>query len=309
MVACSPFGPAGEFAASRHGALTRSQAADHGLTEKVVRRLLRDGVVTEPVPGVLVAVGSPATWHQRLYVATLASRGAGVAGARSAAALHRADGYDPGPLELVVPGNRHIVVPGLVLRRGPFHEEDLCEVAGIHCTSIARTLCDVGSVDPLPKVKVAFEWAWRTGVSLTWIERTAERLLARRRPGPRMILDLVEQARRHGQPTDSALESKVEDVIASLPGVVRQFTVRRNDGTFVARVDFAVPHLRIAIEAHSRKHHFGIDAQIADADREADLLAEGWVVRYVTDAERRSPERLRASLLAMLDGRLRLLAS
>jgi very-short-patch-repair endonuclease len=308
MVACSPFGPAGEFAASRHGALTRSQAANHGLTDKVVRRLVRDGVVTEPVPGVLVVTGSPPTWHQRLYVATLASKGAGAAGARAAGALHCADGYGAGPLELLVPGNRHIALPDVVVRRGPFHEDDLCEVDGIHCTTIARTLVDLGSIDPLPKVKAAFEWAWRNGVSLTWIERTAERLLARRRPGPRMILGLVDQARRQGRPTESALESKVEDTIATLPGLVRQFDVRRADGTLVARVDFAIPHLKLAIEAHSRRHHFGFDAPTADAAREADLMSEGWSVRYVTDAERRAPDRLRASLLAMIDGRLRLLA-
>jgi very-short-patch-repair endonuclease len=215
------------------------------------------------------------------------------------------DGYPPGPLEVLAESNRHIDLPGVIVRTGPMPAADLCEVDGIRCTTIARTLVDLGSIDPLPRVKVAFEWAWRNGVSLTWIERTAERLRTPRRRGAYVALDLVARARRSERPTESALESKVEDVIGTLPGLVRQFVVRRDDGTFVARVDFAVPHARIAIEAHSRRHHFGFDAPEADAAREADLLAEGWVVRYVTDAERKSPERLRSSLLAMIDARTR----
>ena len=308
MVACSPFGPAGEFAASRHGALTRSQAASHGLSSKVIRRLLRDGLVREPVHGVLVAAGAPATWQQQLYIATLASRGAGVAGARSAAAMHGADGYEPGPLELLVAGHRRISVPGVVLRQGPFHDADLTTVDGIQCTGVARTLCDVASVDPLSRVKVAFEWAWRTGFSLTWIEQTAIRLDHPRRSGPRVIRELVREARVHARPTASALEVNVETTIVSLPGVVRQHAIRRADGTFVGRVDFAIPDLKIAIEAHSREHHFGIANEESDAQREIAMQAEGWIVRFVTDAQRRQPETLRASLLALVSARIGTLA-
>ena len=144
MVACSPFGPAGEFAASRHGTLLRSHAAIHGLTPKVVTRLLRDHVLTEPSPGVLVMVGSPCTWRQQLYVATLASKAAGVVAARSAAALHGIDGYT-----------------------------DIVVVDGIRTTNVARTLCDLGSVEPAARHRVAFEWAWRNGFSLTWMTQVA----------------------------------------------------------------------------------------------------------------------------------------
>jgi very-short-patch-repair endonuclease len=300
MIACSPFGPAGEFAASRHGAMTRSQAARQGLSNKVVRRLLRDGVIVEPVPGVLVAVGSPPTWRQRLYVATLASRSAGVAGARSAAALLGADDYRPGPLELLLPSGRHIDLDGVVLRTGPFYDEDVVEVDGIRCTGIARTLCDLGSIDPLPRVRLAFEWAWRTGSSLTWIEQTAARLDHPRRRGPRLLLALVDEARRHGRPTESALEVNVEAVICSLPGLVRQHVITRGDGTFLARVDFAIPDLKIAIEAHSRERHFGIGASASDDDREIALQSEGWIVRFVTEAHRRRPDTLRSSLVALI---------
>ena len=271
MVACSPFGPAGEFAASRHGALTRSQAADHGLTPKVVTRLLRDHVLTEPTPGVLVMVGSPGTWRQRLYVATLASKGAGVAAARSAAALHGIDGYT-----------------------------DIVVVDGIRTTNVARTLCDLGSGEPAARHRVAFEWAWRNGFSLTWMTQVAHELECARRPGPARLLALIEEARCHRRPTESALEARLSELLSAIPGVVRQFEVRRADGSFVARVDFAVPHAEVAVEGHSRRHHFGVDPETADADREDDLQAEGWIVRYVTDAQRRRPDALLSSLRQLI---------
>jgi hypothetical protein len=265
--------------------------------------LLRTGVVDEPVSGVLVATGSPATWRQELYIATLASNGAGVAAGRAAAALHGADGYLPGPLELLVVDSRHIAITGLVMHRGPMDAVDLHEVERIRCTGVARTLCDLGSIDPPEQVAIAFEWAWRTGVSLTWIEQTATRLDRARRTGPRLILAFVAAARKRERPTESALEAKVEAVITSLPGLVRQHVIRRADGTFLARVDFAIPDLKIAIEAHSRRWHFGSAASGADEEREIALQGEGWIVRYVTEAHRRSPEVLRSTLIALVAAR------
>lgn len=303
MFACSPFGPAGEFAASRHGALTRSQAASFGLSHKVIARLLRDGLIVEPVPGVLVAAGAPATWHQRLYVATLASSGAGVAGFRSAAALHHLDGFAPGPLELIVPTARRIAFPDLVVRRRSLDPSDITTVDVIRTTNIARTLVDLAGVVNEKALRIAFDAAWRSGASLTWIGSTAERLTSTGRSGPRAVLELVERARQHRTATDSALEVTVERALAGIPGLVRQHVVRRHDGSFVARVDFAIPALRIAIEAHSRRHHFGITTESADADRETALQAEGWIVRYVTAAQARDPHALRRSVEALVAAR------
>ena len=183
------------------------------------------------------------------------------------------------------------------------HRDDVVEVDGIRCTGIARTLCDLAASESPIQLKFAFEWAWRSGHSLTWIEQTAQRLNGPRSPGPKRVLALVQRAREQGHPTESALEVKVEEVIGSLPGIVRQHVISRRTGEFVARVDFAIPHLKIAIEAHSRERHFTTDAIDADGDREGEMQSEGWIVRFVTDAQRRRPDRLRTSLLALIAAR------
>lgn len=303
------FGPLGELAAARHGAFTRAQAASVGITRTVIDRHVRLGHLVEPVPGVFVVVGTPDTWMQRLTVATLASNDVGVAGMRSAAALHRFDGYRAGPLEIIVPNTRRIALPGVVARRRTLGPDDVLDVEGIRCTGVARTLCDVAGIDPLGRVRVAFESVWRSGHSLTWLESTAERLNGPRMVGPKRILRLVDQARRHGAPTGSALEVAVEQALLGIPGMVRQHEVRRGDGSFVARVDFAVPALKIAIEAHSRQFHFGPTAESADADREAALQAEGWIVRYITNEQRRNRAALVRSVRQLIDARRRHLAA
>lgn len=306
MVACAPWGAAGEFAASRHGALTRSQAAEKGISSNVVHRLLRDCVLIEPMPGVLVVVGSPPTWRQQVYVATLASRGAGVAGFRSAAALHPFDGYSSGPVELLLPSGRRQHLDGIVHHRGPMgpeHSLDFTEVDGIPCTGVARTLCDLGSVDSRERVRMAFESAWRNGYSLTWMRQTAERL---HRPGQRgtsVLLRLLDSVETRQSPTESALEVVVERALAGISGVVRQFSIFDPEGRFVARTDFAIPDLKIAIEAHSRRFHFGSERADHDSAREAVMQAEGWIVRYITAAQARNSRVLNRSIQALVAAR------
>ena len=218
------------------------------------------------------------------------------------------DEYDPGPLELLVPNRRRIELPGLVIRRGPMPASDIVEIDGIRATGIARTLCDIATIDPLPRVTAAFEWAWRRGVSLSWIERTADRLAAPNRRGPRVMLELVARARELRAPTESALELELERILERLPGLVRQHEVRRADGSFVARVDFAIPALKIAVEAHSRRFHDGFASASSDAAREAALHAEGWIVRFVTKAHLHHPTELEASLRSLVAARLDLMA-
>ncbi|MEY2400669.1 MAG: hypothetical protein QOJ08_780 [Ilumatobacteraceae bacterium] len=306
MVACAPWGAAGEFAASHHGALTRSQAAERGISKRVVERLLRDESIDEPAPGVLVVRGAPPTWRQRLYIATLAYNGAGVAGFRSPAGLHGLDGYGPGPIELLLPSGRRSRLEGVIHHRGPMgeaHSNDFTVVDGIPCTGVARTLCDIGSVDSRDMVKAAFESAWRNGYSLTWLRQTAERL---HRPGQRgtgVLLKLLDSAVSKAAPTESALESLLDRALDGIPGLVRQHSIFDSTGVFVARVDFAIPQLKIAIEAHSRRYHFGHDREEADAVREANVQAEGWIVRYVTKSQASRRSAVRSSVLALVQAR------
>ena len=71
-----------------------------------------------------------------------------------------------------------------------------------------------------------------------------------------MIFNLINQAEAHGRPTESAFEARVARYLQGIDGLVRQHQIFDLTGAFVARVDFAVPAARLAIEAHSRQFHF-----------------------------------------------------
>ena len=72
---------------------------------------------------------------------------------------------------------------------------------------------------------------------------------------------------------------------------------------FVARADFAVPDVRVAIEAHSRRFHFGKAAEESDEAREHAMTREGWEVIYVGSGQLKNPSRVRANMLAIIERR------
>jgi hypothetical protein len=84
---------------------------------------------------------------------------------------------------------------------------------------------------------------------------------------------------------------------AGLPLPVAQFRVFDEDG-FVARVDFAYPELRIAIE-YDGLWHGERQAFLSDRRRLNRLIAAGWVVLHVTAEEMRRPARLAARIRAL----------
>jgi very-short-patch-repair endonuclease len=267
-------------AATQHGLLTRSQALALGLDRRAVARRLRAGVLEEPFAGVLRLPG-PSTAPQAILAAVLAGGPGVVASHRAAAALHRLEGCDDGVLEVSSVG-RQVRLPGVVAHRvAVLPRADRHVVLGVRSTGLARTLADLGSVAPETTVRRPFDDARRRGASVVWLRRTATRLHRPGQHGTRVLLDLLEEATRPA--SESWFEYLVERCLRSprLPPIERQWTVRDARGRFVARLDLAMPSIRLGVEAHSRRFHFGPAAEAADERRDLQLAAIGWEVLYV----------------------------
>jgi very-short-patch-repair endonuclease len=84
--------------------------------------------------------------------------------------------------------------------------------------------------------------------------------------------------------TGSALEDRFVRLIvrAKLPEPVRQFEVRDDQGRFIARLDFAYPAARIAIEIDGFAFHSGRRAWQKDLVRQNALVDARWVVLRFT---------------------------
>jgi hypothetical protein len=67
----------------------------------------------------------------------------------------------------------------------------------------------------------------------------------------------------------------------ALPPRVLQCPILDGHGRIVARTDVGFPSVRLGVEAHSRKFHFGPDAEHFDEDRDIAATRCGWELMYL----------------------------
>lgn len=246
----------------------------------------RSGWLDEPYPGVLTFTGAEPTWQQRLRVATFASGSDAIASHRAAARLHRLDGFaESNEIEISVGrGSRWRHGPPVIAHHVVRLERcDEFVIDGIPCTGLARTLADLGSVVSRTDVRRALIDARRRHVSLRWLHTTVERL---HRPGQRgtgVLMRELSSIPTEGRVTESWFEELIAEIVSdpSLPDIERQYELRRDDGTFVARIEVAIPSVRLGLEAHSRRFHFGPDAEALDEQRDLAAATCGWELVYL----------------------------
>jgi hypothetical protein len=289
----------GEFAASRYGVVTITQAAALDISAASIGRLIRDGALERVRPGVFRFTASPPTWRQTLMGATI--DGHAVARTLSAAAVHSLDGFTeppPAPEILCEHGTSVRCAGALVARTRAFDPADLTVVDGIACTTIARTIIDLAPSVGADGLTRLLDDAQRRRVSLQWITARANELAARGRRGPREVLDAVQRRADGYRPPDSWFERLLAASLRSpiLVGLVRQFELCDRRGRFVARFDLALPVVRLGIEGHSRSFHLGESAERYDEDRDIRTAKVGWDIHYLGFGATRSPERACADL-------------
>ncbi|MCI3948493.1 MAG: hypothetical protein K0R11_427 [Acidimicrobiales bacterium] len=251
-----------ELAAGQHGLVTRAQAMEEGLSRVGIRERLRGGRLRALHPGVYVVGGAPDTWHQRMLGGCLAAGGLAVASHRSAARLWGLLGEDAlVELSVLRPKGPHPA--GVVWHRS----RDLVPAhttvrQGVPVTNPMRTLVDLGAV------------------VRPWI---------------------VEDALDRGlsTPPDGLLEPRMARLLRDhdLPPAVFQHVV---PGTG-ARVDFAYPTAKLAIEVDGYEVHGTRKAFDADRDRQNRLVVAGWdVIRFMWTQVVRHPSSVAATLRGAL---------
>ncbi len=202
MASSVSLGAVGDVAASHHGATTRRQAAELGLSAHAVTTLIRRGVLDEPAPGLLVVRGSVASPERLLTAASLLAAPHGLVADTSAAWVHRLDGFDRPPTRarVVVPKGTRVAVGSLPIgvreTRAGIDPRDVVTVGPIRATGLARTICDIAATSDVRMVERLIDDFERRGRSLAWLEQTARRLQSRGRSGPRLVLAEIEARRR-----------------------------------------------------------------------------------------------------------------
>jgi very-short-patch-repair endonuclease len=239
-------------------------------------------------------------------MAAVMSGGAGaLASHLSAAALWELDGMRPGPVEISVKTGKRIV--GAQVHRRLETDDPLVVVRqGISSTGIERTLLDIASLVSPARAGLALDDALRRDLV------TVDRLRAlvegqpKGRPGTRALTQLLlERDSRDGR-MESRLEAKMLRLLrrSGLELPIPQYEVRTGD-LLVARVDFAYPAQRIAIETDGYRWHGGPERWKKDMRRENRLKLLGWtVLRFSWEDVHSRPEAVVGQVRAALGGQL-----
>lgn len=200
------------------------------------------------------------------------------------------------PVEVVLPaGIRWHPGPGVIVRTATT-TGDVVADGVLRYTDRTRTALDLARRGHLDDAVVLLDRLVQYRVAFLDDVRRAAAALPRCRGSA--------QARTVAALADGLAESPPETRLrllirrAGLPAPVAQYTVRA-DGRFVARVDFAYPEQRLAIEYDGAWH--GERLQVTkDRDRFNRLFAAGWRIIFVTAADMHRPDTITARILSVL---------
>ena len=269
------------IAERHHGIFAQHHLADLRVPDHVREHRLASGRWTLVHDGVYRIVGTPLEWRGRVLAACWAGGTRALASHRTGAELRGLPGGSIEPIEITCPRWRRARHDGLVVHESlAFPDGDIDSVDGIPTTTVTRTLFDLASVVRVSVLDLAIENALRRSLTtVRELEHTLAVLGRRGRGGTQQFREAVELHQPGRILTESDAEHRLLRILEhhGFPTPVAQHEIRGTDGRLVARVDFAYPDLKIAIEYDSYAHHLGRDALVRDGMRRNTIVALGWL--------------------------------
>lgn len=296
------------LACVQHGAVSRAQLRDLGVSVGAIRWAVGAGELIQRASAVYVVAGSPHTWRQDLMVAVLDAGPGACVSHRAAAILHGIARRGMAEvLEITSPRERSHQSDGVIVHR-PLDldwKRDVVVIDGIPCTGPLRTLIDYGVSESWLEVWDAIERAIQADLVT---HRGCEWMLARLSRqgrhgcGPfRRALD--ERALKLRAPDKGLLEPRFAGLAARyrLPACVYQHDLFGDGSAFI---DFAWVAERVAVEVKGLADRMNPKKLTEDFEREHRLAAAGWIVLSFTWQQVvRRPKYVADTILRVLGSR------
>lgn len=287
-----------EMAETQLGLIADDQLRSFGFSNEARRRRLRDGLILPVLPGICRLPGFEESWRQFARATWMWLGGRGALSHTTSATTQGILDKGTWPIHLSSvqmslksPSDR-IVVHRVTMLEG----RDLRWFEGIRITNAVRTLFDLAGLLDEDSFDLALDEARRRRlIAERPLREILGRLGARGRAGSKLLNQVLCSGEMQRGVPGSPFERRFLQFAQrrALPLPERQFCIRDADGVEVARVDFAYPDLRIAIECDGKKHHFGVVDWEKDVERRSRLAALGWLVIHVSwDMLVRDPDRL-----------------
>ena len=264
---------------------------------RLTRGQLRSSAWRRLFPDVYACASLPLDHRLRAQgAARLLLPGAVLSGG-SAAVLWGVDlaGRDDDVECVLLPNCRAGTVRGVRVTRRAVPPEDVVTRAGVPVTTPLRTALDLGCIQPLEEAVIALDQFLRIRrLAVADLRLAADRLTG---PACRSVRAAVAKADGLAQsPQETCLRLRLH--ASRLPCPVAQYEVRDARG-FVARVDFAWPGARVAVEYDGWWHGEGQNVP-KDRRRLNRLTAAGWTVIFATADDLIDPVQLVARIGAAL---------
>jgi very-short-patch-repair endonuclease len=173
----------------------------------------------------------------------------------------------------------------VVHRVRQLEQRDIRVMHGMNVTTPVRTILDLAGSLPQHRFEFVLDEARRRRlVAERPLREALDRLGRRGRPGIKMLRSILDSGELQRPVPGSPFERRFIQFLdrRRLPIAERQFIIEDHEGNFVAKVDFAYPDLKVAIECDGRKHHFGVEDWERDVVRRSKLAALGWLVIHVS---------------------------
>ncbi len=254
------------------GLITAAQAAEHGLTERTLRRRVHDGGWARVAPGVVLAGGHPWTDRARVRAVGMWARGRGVVSGPAAGWWHGMPVTAPARVELTVARTFGLRSRrGVRVRRRALDQRDVVLSDGIDLTAPALTALETAVV--VPDGSAFLDRALQKHVRFPAVYRAYCRNLGQE-GGARIAELLIAAADR----ADSAAERVLIAILRAAGVTGWEQGVPFGPWT----IDVAFPGVKLAVEVDGWAWHMEVDRFRADRHKGNALTRAGWTVLRFT---------------------------
>lgn len=271
------------WAKAQFGLVSRGQLIAAGLGRSSIAWKLNTGELQRTHELVFRLRGAPRTWESIAMEGLLVAGEASLLSHQTAAWLYGIDGIPrPVLIDVSVVGTAPRNLPGYRFHRSIQGPGPRWIKRGLPVTRVAKTLVDLAGELAPEALELALDSAQRQYRMLSsWLDEYVKGLNRQGTPGLGTLLELL--ALRRDGATDSALEVRVLRALRRL-GLkpVLRFEVCESDGTFVMRLDFAWPGLKVALHVDGYRWHHQRERADRDARQRSRLQVLGWRTVTVT---------------------------
>jgi very-short-patch-repair endonuclease len=274
---------------SHLGIISVSKLVELGCTDRNIGQLVDRRELITMLPGVFRSAQWPCNREQILAAVCARNLAAMIAFTTAGQEWTLRRMIDP-KVHVLVPHGRSPEMEGVVVHRcrridpvDIVHRPD-----GIRLTSPPRTLFDCADmIGREATTSVLEQLLNEQRLTFGTVTDTLQRLYHPNRPGSRTMLAVIQSRPAWSTALQSDLEVKVLEEMSrqNLPEPVPQFHVRLPGRDHDIAIDFAWPHLKLAVEVDHPAWHDGAADSHSDKGRDRKLTTIGWTTARITDID------------------------